>query len=214
MITINLLPAELRPIKRTPIPYILSVVLVAVAFAMCFQLHMGNVVVLADLKEVLQNDEAELASLKGSVDQYNQLMQEKKLLAAQLETINEIASDRIIWSEQLYHLTRLALPNMWYSNMKVTKKSTSITRTEIDKSGKPKNIKTTVVNQVLTLEGYVSPDSSGRTSLSPFTTATKNDEEFSARFQLEDWDYVDTTFENTSVKKFLLQYIVIQGGVK
>ncbi len=215
MITINLLPPDLRPVKRTPVPYILSAFLVAGAVLSCYNVWAGNNAKNSEIDDELTRNNLELESLKESVEKYNQLSEEKKSLASQLDTINEIASDRIIWSQSLYDLSRLALSNMWYSDIEVDTRVTTNTVETIDpKTKKVKKEKVKVTQHILTLEGFISPDSDGRVSLGPFTSAAEADPEFSSMFELVSWDFDDTEFGTTVVKKFLLEYLITHGGTK
>ena len=216
MITINLLPSELRPIKRTPLPYILTTVLVVLSLGWCLTKYTDNLQELRGQEKTLAQNEKELLSLKESVETYNKLSEEKQLLASQLNTIDEITSDRIVWSEQLHSLTRLALTNMWYSNMAVKTRVSTITKEIVDpESGKKKTIKEKITENVLTLEGFVSPDSEGRTSISPFTSATELDPAFSSQFQFIDFSMSDDiVFEDVTVKEFSLEYLISRGGTK
>lgn len=215
MITINLLPIELRPIKRTPVPYILSAVIIVMAAAVCGNMFIANSLEISNLDSTLDQNEKVLASLKESVDKYNRLSEEKKLLAAQLNTIDEIASDRNIWSRHLYKLSELSLSNMWYSKIMVKTRVTSVEKEEYDpKSKKTKTVKSKETQSVLNLEGFVSPDSSGQLSIHPFTSSAEADEEFSEKFLLDQWNMTDTFFEDVAVKEFSLEYIILRGGTQ
>jgi hypothetical protein len=216
MITINLLPSELRPIKRTPLPYMITTVLVVLSLGWCLTKYTENVQEIGDLQTTLAQNKKELISLKDSVETYNKLAEEKKLLATQLKTIDEITSDRIVWSEQLHSLSRLALTNMWYSKMAVKTRVSTISVEVVDpESGKTKSVKEKISENVLTVEGFVSPDSEGRTSISPFTSATELDPDFSSQFQFIDFSMSDDIpFEEVTVKEFSLEYLIARGGTK
>jgi hypothetical protein len=68
MITINLLPQHLRPVKRTPLPYILGVLfLAAVLVGMAF-VFVQNGVELAMARRDLEAKKAELADLQPIVE--------------------------------------------------------------------------------------------------------------------------------------------------
>lgn len=210
MITINLLPHGMRPVKRTPLPYILSVAaLIAVIFGV-------GVVFLADTAKVLSARKAlagyqqELDALQPVVAEYNDLTEQKNQLAEQVRTIDEIASDRIIWSRQLHNLSRLVLENVWYSDISVSVKPFTETITRYN----PETKRDEVVNeqiqrQVLTVAGYVIAGSDGQSDASPFTRALAEDDEFSSMFELDLPSFKDTEVENIPVRKFNLEYVVM-----
>lgn len=209
MITVNLLPHELRPIKRTPLPYVASGLIAVVVLFVISAIWLGNETNVRQAKRVLDDHRDQLAELQSTVTKYNELNAEKGRLAEQVNAIGEIASDRIIWSRQLFNLTRLALKNMWYESVKVGIKSSSEMRPVMNaKTNKLEMKKITIQRQVLTVTGYVMPGEDGRSSVSPFMIATEADPEFSCMFQLDDTSFSDTTFEDISVRAFTLEYVV------
>src|SRR5690606_40984203 len=103
MISINLLPVELRPIKRTPIPYIASALVAAAAvIAMGMTYTLGAAEAMSERAQLRKN-QAALDKLQPVVDEYNALSAQKEKLAVQVQVIDDIARDRIIWSRQLYN---------------------------------------------------------------------------------------------------------------
>lgn len=209
MITVNLLPHELRPIKRTPLPYVASGLVAIVVLVVISGIWLGNERNISVADSVLQDHRGQLESLQSTVNKYNELNAEKGRLAEQVNAIGEIASDRIIWSRQLFNLTRLALKNMWYESVKVGTKSYSESRPVMNPKTKQIEMKKiTVQRQVLTVSGYVMPGEDGRSSVSPFTIATEADPEFSCMFELDNSTFKDTTFEDISVREFTLEYVV------
>lgn len=212
MITVNLLPHELRPIKRTPLPYIVSGLILVMSIGVIGIVFVKNIADIAIANRTLGQHRVELEGLKPVVEEYNNLTAEKLQLAEQVNTINEIASDRIIWSRQLYNLNRLALDNMWYHGIDVTLKPFTETRTVWNEQKKANETVTERVDKrVLTLTGYVVPGEDGTASVSPFTIATEGDPEFSRMFRLELSTFKDTEFEDMSVREFKLEYIVERG---
>jgi len=211
MIKVNLLPFELRPIKRTPVPYLASA-----AVLVCVLLGIG-VVFLSDVAKIrsaqgLYNSHiAELNTLLPVVEEYNALSEKKSQLAEQVQTIDEIASDRVIWSRQLYNLSRLMLENSWYSGITVYPKTFPESRRVIDPATGAVSYKTTaVVKQVLTLSGYVIPGEQGSSDMSGLTRRFEEDEEFSGTFQLDRPSFSDTRVDGTAVREFILEYVL--GG--
>lgn len=214
MITINLLPVELRPIKRTPLPYIVCVGLLMAALLFCFKTYVQDVGALNDIKAELSKNQGELSSLQDSVNRYNELAEEKKLLQTQLETIYEIVNDRIIWSRQLHNLTRLSADkNMWFNEIDVKQ----IPYTESVDVYDPKTKKSTVKKirksrPMLSLNGFVTSGTDGRATVSLFMDAAENDEEFSSQFKLESLALGDTEFEDTIVREFTIDYSILTGA--
>lgn len=210
MITINLLPEQLRPINRAGWPHIVAAIAVVTCALVCLKMFTDKQ---NELDERYARNQEELASLQGSVDQYLKLAEEKKMLAAQLTTISEIASNRTIWSEQLHNLTRLALPNMWYDKIEVDTRTVTVRTEVIDETTKKvKKVTTKITKRVLALEGFVAPEKSGQTSINPFTTLAEQDEAFSNMFQLEEWGTSETQFDDVDVKAFALEYEISPGG--
>lgn len=214
MITINLLPHNLRPIKRTPVPYMLSGLAAAVVLAWMAYLGGNDILAKIQAANALAQNKSEWADLKPVVEQYNKLSRRKIQLAKRVTTINEIASDRIIWSEQLHHLARLALDNFWYDGIKVGKKTATEMRREYNEQTKEYELKNVqVTKDVLKVTGYVMAGVDGTSSINPFTIQTKEDEEFSKLFHL---DLIvkleDTEFEDVPVRRFELEYIISPEG--
>jgi Tfp pilus assembly protein PilN len=213
MININLLPEDLRPVKRTPIPYIASALVAAAAvMAMGMTYTLGAAEAMSERAELRKN-QAALDKLQPVVDEYNALSAQKEKLAVQVQVIDDIARDRIVWSRQLYNLNRLALKNLWYDSIAVTMKPYTQTVTVYDPQRK-QNIQKTERRErpVLTLSGYVVPGEDGQSSISPFTLVTDEDEEFSDLFQLDLSTFRDTEFKEHNVRSFKLEYIIQPGG--
>ncbi|MCH7958822.1 MAG: hypothetical protein IID08_01750 [Candidatus Hydrogenedentes bacterium] len=161
----------------------------------------------------LTQHQQELAELQPIVDDYNALSGQKIALSKQVETIHEIANDRIIWSRQLFNLARLAPDNLWYEKITVVAKSFPEVETFYNEATKEHEQRTIRVSKdVLTVSGYVVPGEDGKSSISPFTIATARDEEFSALFQLDLSTFKDTNFDDVSVREFTLEYIVTPEG--
>ena len=213
MITVNLLPYELRPVKRTPLPYILSGATLVLAIAVVAIVFVKDIADIAGATRTLNEHKAELSQLQPVVQDYDAISQKKLQLAEQVNTINEIASDRIIWSRQLYNLNRLAPDNMWYDEIDVGVRPFTETHTVFnERTKKNETVTEKVERQILAISGYVVPGKDGQASISPFTLATENDPEFSELFQLELSTFKDTFFEEVGVREFKLEYVIRRGG--
>ena len=213
MITVNLLPYELRPIKRTPLPYMLSGATFVLVVGVVAIVFVKNIADIAGATRTLNEHKAELSQLQPVVEDYNAISQKKLQLAEQVHTINEIASDRIIWSRQLYNLNRLAPDNMWYDEIDVGVRPFTETHTVFnERTKKNETVTEKVERQILAISGYVVPGKDGQASISPFTLATENDPEFSELFQLELSTFKDTLFEEVGVREFKVEYVIRRGG--
>ena len=138
MIIINLLPENLRPIKRTPLPHLLSLLVLFVALGALAFLFVSKTAEIAGKRGELQAAEAELEGLRDIVEEYNALSAKKQQLENKINVIQEILSDRIIWSEQLHKLATLAPENFWYKRIRETSKSVPVEEVVIDaKTGQP-----------------------------------------------------------------------------
>ena len=213
MITINLLPIELRPVKRTPILHIASgTILVLIVLGIAFQ-GMINQTRISNAAEELELHSAELQELQEVVEKYNELSKMQIELSEKVNTINEIAQDRIVWSEQLYHLARLALKNFWYDSIRVgTKSMPELVITVNPDTNETTTQRVTKQVQVLTVSGFVT-GGAGSSAIAPFMIATEEDERFSRTFVLDLIGEVeDTVFEDQPVRKFELVYLVKPGG--
>jgi len=222
MITINLLPHHLRPIKRSPLPYfaagaaaILAVLYIAFSFVTTQAQIMGR-------QAQLAAHQKELDEKKKIVEESNELEKLKLQLADKIATIRDIASNRIVWSRELFNLSRLKPDNFWYSGIEESTKAYSVQQPEMDpKTGKPKineqtkkpEMKTvSVTRPILRLTGYVVAGQDGRSDVSPLTDALSTDPEFVNMFQMEPPSFSDTDFEGFPVKKFTLEFQIQPEG--
>ncbi|HRI87311.1 MAG TPA: hypothetical protein PK869_03550 [Candidatus Hydrogenedentes bacterium] len=222
MITINLLPHHLRPIKRTPLPYIAVAAVAVLALAYIGYSFMSAQWQVMALNNELAKNKADLEAKKAIVEESNQLEKTKLALAEKITTIQEIASNRIVWSRQLFNLSRLKPPNFWYSEVLESTKSYPVQEQVIDpKTGKPKvneqtkKIETKIVNvtrPILRVSGYVVSTDDGRSDVSPLTDALTTDPEFTSMFVMEPPSFSDTDFEGFPVKKFTLEFQISPEG--
>lgn len=221
MILINLLPEELRPIKRTPLPHILSLAVLAAVVVGSLLLFSQSFARTASLKREIASAEKELDSLKHIVDEYNQLGQRKLELQDKVATIEEILRDRKIWSQHLHRLAQLTPENFWYSGIKETKQTfreNVIKRDE--KTGEPVKDKkgelemeiVTVQKPVLEIRGYIINDEEGRANVNELLQATTEDPEFSANFELFRPSIEDTDFNGFNVRAFTAEFEIKSGA--
>lgn len=213
MININLLPYHLRPIKRTPLPYLAVLIVWIVALAAMFINYMGTEGKISEEQLALAYNETELTKLGDVIEQFQKLQADKALLADKINTINEIVSDRIVWSRQLWNLSRLAPNNLWFTNIVVGTDKFIEERTTINpKTKKPETKPITIEKPVLNVEGYVVESEEMSKGVYPFMDATEEDEEFRDMFQLIDVDWTQEVLDGIEVKNFELQYLITLGG--
>jgi len=209
MIRINLLPPELRPVKRTPLPYILSFVLVFIAVVVMLGFFAETQKQIMDARAKVREHEREFDTLKGVTEEYNKLVALQFELKDKIETINEIATDRVIWSELLLKLAELAPPNFWYTGIKFERLKKRDTIIVIDeKTKKPKELPVDVWKDYLTLSGYAIPTADGNILVSLLTERAEKDEEFSALFALEEYKSTNENMDGQDVKSFEVVYLM------
>ncbi|HEO71636.1 MAG TPA: hypothetical protein ENN80_10265 [Candidatus Hydrogenedentes bacterium] len=212
MIIVNLLPEELRPVKRTPVPYLLSVLIFAGAMGLMASLWLSALQEEAMQRSELKKYQDRLGEYGDIVEQYNTLEEDKVRLAERIGTIEEIVADRIIWSRQLWNLSRLTPSNIWLKSMAVRERSFTVTRTEYDEKRKThREVRESVKVPVLDIAGYVVPDDTGSMQFFPLTVATERDSEFSRMFKLESQKREVTEFNGRPVLFFELTYRITQG---
>jgi hypothetical protein len=213
MININLLPWHLRPIKRSPIPYVASLLLAGLAVLALAGMWVNNQARIVEQRAILKDNTEKLQALQDIVDEYERLEKQKVELAEKVTIINEILADRIIWSRQLWNVSRLTPDNFWYSSIAVKDKQYTETRKEINPQTKKEEVKkTTVRRPILELTGYVIEGADGTSDINPLTFKMQDDKEFSSIFQLDLPKFQDTLFEDYKVREFTLEYLINQGG--
>ena len=92
MIAVNLLPHHLRPIKRTPLPYIGALAVVLLALAVMAFLFVGMQAQIVATRGKLNGVNERLTKLKPVMEEYDQLQKKKQLVSDKLATINEIVA--------------------------------------------------------------------------------------------------------------------------
>lgn len=222
MININLLPHHLRPIKRTPLPYIaVGIVAIVAVLYIAFSFISTSAQILGRQAQLAAHQH-ELEQMKKIVEESNELEKAKLQLADKIATIQDIASNRIVWSRELFNLSRLKPDNFWYSEIIEDKKSYPMQVPVMDpKTGKQKINETTkkpefkmeqISKPILRLTGYVVAGPDGRSDVSPLTDALSTDPEFIGMFQMEPPSFSDTEFQGFPVKKFTLEFQIQPEG--
>ena len=213
MIRINLLPEHLRPIKRTPLPYLVSgAVLILAILVVAVLGYQGHSRVSRQRGE-LQQHQTELEGLKGVVEEMDQLSKQKVRLADKMSIIEEIVSDRIIWSRQLFNVSRLTPDNIWYSGVSQTEKQVPVYESVMnEKTKKAEMQKVMRSRRFLVLTGYVTPASDGSIETTPMLFKMEQDPEFSKMFTLTSPTVKDTIYDKYQVKTFTLELEMTQVG--
>lgn len=216
MIDVNLLPHHLRPIKRTPLPYFLSAIAFLLVLAGVGYTFMSVQHEVKSTQDKLDGLNQQLAKLRPIIEESERLQNQKRMVADKVATINEIVADRIIWSEQLYNLARLAPQNLWYDGFKVETRQFKSTRQVPDpkNKGQFKTESVMVPRQVLVVSGYVVQTPSVGDLVGSFALAAQQDEAFSSLFSIVKQSITDTEFEKQPVRKFALEFRIGAGEGK
>lgn len=220
MIRINLLPHHLRPVQRTPLPYILSVAVLVAILAFMATWYMGVVAEYNGVDTKYAAANKALSGLALVVEEYNGLVSEKLKLQEKVETIRPILQDRLLWSQWLHQLAKLTPENIWYKRIRTITRKVQMEQPKIGKNGQPERDPTTgrpiiekvpVDRQFLEVSGYAVEDESGRSSTSALAESTRNDEEFSRKFTMSSPRIEDTDFDGYAVRAFTFEYEVLRG---
>jgi len=222
MIMINLMPEELRPIKQTPIPYIVAAALSVAMLGVVGFLILASMQQTSFLRAEIAGNQDKLNKLQHIVDEYNQLGEQKVALKDKVETIEEILRGRKIWSEHLNRLSQLTPDNFWYSRIRETVQTFQENVPKLDPKtqqpvmnakGQLETVRERVSRPVLEIQGYVTTDQEGRANVYELMDNTTNDPEFSRHFELFRPRIEDTQFEDFNVRGFTLEY-TIEAGVE
>jgi Tfp pilus assembly protein PilN len=206
MIIVNLLPHHLRPIKRTPIPHILSVMVLAGVLVTIGILFVRNVSTLGGINAEILTTQTDLASLQYVLDESDRLTQQKKNLRARTEVIQEILQGRTIWSQELNRLAHLTPENVWYSSISIIRKQRTTYVDETDAKGVVKSVAKRVPYPVLELSGYARNDEDGIPSVEPLIKNTTQDCQFKSKFEMDAPSTDPVEFNGIQVQSFTLQY--------
>ena len=213
MIRINLLPHDLRPVKRTPAPYVVSIGILIVAVLVAGGLWFQTQAQISDKRDTLASHLNQLDALKAVVDEYNRLEEQKQELADKMSIIQEIVSDRIIWSRQLFNISRLTPDNFWYGGIHEKEKASKETRMVFSEKTKQEEMNpVTIKRRILELAGYVIEGQDGSNDIYPLTFNFEQDAEFASLFQFSAPKLMDTEFQGYRVRSFTLEYLITPGG--
>lgn len=209
MIAINLLPHHLRPIKRSPLPYLVSGASLVV-FVVFLLLDFSAVSVrVARAKETMEANVGQFETMRPTVEESNALEAEKIGLQNRVDTIEEIVSSRIIWSQQLWELGDLKPNNIWYSGVEVTKKDFLVQETRLDpESGAEIVEDKRITRPVLELSGYATEDERGNRDVNPLIDNLTQDPEFSSMFIFDRQVFQPDEFEGFTVREFTLDFVI------
>lgn len=168
MIIVNLLPEESRPKVKTPIPYLVSLAVLGLAVVGMVWMWMASREALAHQRAQLAQYEAQLNEYGNVVEQYNDLQDQKVTLAEKIDIIKEIVKDRLVWSKELWRLSKLTPDNVWYSGINVVNRTATVTVMAYDaKKKKDVEKKERVTLSMLEVKGYVVADQNGKMGISP-----------------------------------------------
>jgi len=234
VIHIDLLPDHLRPIKRTPLPYLITVLI----FGVCMLAVAGSFLAFqASIRMermALADSKAELAdpALQEIVQESNRLEALKGNLDRRRSIIEEIVSDQIVWSKRLWQLSELTPENVWYSKIEEdVGKFTEEVKEPDPSTGQLRTVTKAVSKPILRVEGYVVPGADGNSSVTPLTdnltttidlTLPEDQHEdddtelhadsFGNHFVLDSPYFEDEDFEGFSAKSFKLEFIINPSG--
>lgn len=119
MITINLLPKELRPRRKITIP------------AKCMTFIAGGIVVILIFIHILvammiNREKGKLAFLKKEYERIKpeyervlKLKSDKENLEAKIALMDKLMAQRLLWSKKLNQLSDLMPPNVWLSSLSI-----------------------------------------------------------------------------------------------
>lgn len=218
MIKVNLLPHEMRPIQRSLVPHLLSLLLLAAAIGGMAWVLLGQIGELNEMNHQVARQQSNLDALGDVVKEHNELTEQKLLLQDKIEIIQEILEDRTIWSQHIHQLATLTPENIWYKRIRLTSRRFPEERPLIDRrtgrqeidprTQQPRTTRVQVERIILEVSGYAIDDETGVSSTSVLVTNTENDEKFSSTFTLHGSDIKDTEFDGYPVREFSFQYLV------
>lgn len=222
MIRVNLMPPHLRPIKRTPLPHIASVIVLILAIGGMAYLFLDVRGQITATRLDLADKQRAYQQLEDTVREFNQLNEKKASLRDKIGVIQDILADRIVWSEQLNRLIEITPANIWYSGMTVTTQGFPERRQKIDpktnqvmtdrNTGQPVYESVTVRRRVLAVSGYAVSDERGESNIYPLAEISSSDPQFSRYFKITRPRMQDTEFQGFAVRGFTLEYLIETPG--
>lgn len=222
MILVNLLPHDLRPIKRTPLPHVLSLLALAGALVAMGIVFLSLQAEKSGKQAQLDKINARLKELEPIREDYKRLKSEEKTLRAKVEVIEAILEARIVWSEQLDRLVKLTPENIWYDRVWVSLEDDTREVVVLDEKTRqpvidPKTNREKVETiktkeHRLHISGYAKTDENGGLEITPLLNNLRSDSQFATIFPFKDARYEDTAFGGYPVRKFTSDYRITPGG--
>ncbi len=206
MINVNLLPPELRPLRKSPLPYIVVAIVAAAVVIALVSMYTANQIQVASKQRKLEDLKTELQRVREAAEHVRELEAKEASIAIKDKAIKDITSDSIIWSEQLYYLARLMPEQVWLKGIDVETKSRTIMVDVPDaKEGEPKTKPKVIPYQSLKLTGYAlsHAEEIGVNYVGVFVRAIEDDAQFSSIFTSPDPRLVKhEEFGDVHVKEF------------
>jgi outer membrane murein-binding lipoprotein Lpp len=177
-----------------------------VVFVALFSIGGANKARIERKKTEFADLEAELQRVRQSADKVRELEAKQASIAAKNDAIEQITSDRIVWSEQLYYLAKLLPNDTWLKDIEVEHKTRKKTVPIPDaKEGEPTTKQIVVPYQSLKLIGYAMSykDEMGVNLVGVLVRAIEDDTSFGVHFRNPEPRLVkDEDFGGVSVKEF------------
>ena len=218
MINVNLLPPELRPLRRSGLPYIIVAVAGAVVVIALLSIFMANKLTVANKDAELEGLKADLQRVRESAKQVKELEAKKASVEAKDKAIKDINSDRIVWSKQLSYLARLMPDQVWLKDIEVeTKTRTETVPVPDAPEGQPQTKQVAVPYQSLKLTGYALSykEEMGVNLVGVFVKAIENDTDFTTYFKSPEPQLLkDEEFGGMNVKEFEVNCEIVTGRGK
>jgi len=223
MIDINLLPEELRPRPRNPLPYLTTIALAAAVVLYCLISFAGNWRTISVFHNDIARLDEQIDAVRESAEAVKKLEIENRSLSNKQVAISTIMSDRIVWSKVLNNLAQLVPDDVWLSDLKEDVKSISVQVDNPDPEAAQKTITKNVIIRKLEISGYaLSPrEEEGVNHVGRFVRVMEDENdpnyipEFAALFRNPTPQSVnDESFQNTAVKKFEIWCDIVQKGAQ
>jgi len=139
MITINLLPQELRRTKEdSPVRLVIVVISVCIALFSLFGFCIVHFHFLEQTRARLSKNDIELKSLKDSENQYTKLTSLLSSFTARDQAVEIVKAKRVVFSKKLYQLSEVLYNGnhpVWLGNLTISSKTGR--KTSKKKSKKP-----------------------------------------------------------------------------
>jgi len=212
MITINLLPLNLRPVKRTPLPHIASLSVLALTVLGLIAAFIAGQAGIRAQQQLLEEQKAKyknegLDKVQEAVDAAGKKKAEfkERFLAAK-----EILKDRVIWSQQLDRLAENTPDNIWYKELKLTKRTDMEPEpTKDPKTGKIEMKSVPHEYRVLQVSGYSQADANGNDYVYALPVKVLEDPVFRKKFFRNSAPVIESVPMNgKQVSSFMLDFYI------